>query len=178
MENNTDLNKTNDTGGGSSGFPLNALLLLICIIAAGAVLTLLTFNKFYPAAKEAIPVQQIKKPAGTPKASVLPLESVNMPLDSSKSYVGSFDLIYNFEGKLLNIKDSDGRKELITDITGKNIPGFVINANTKFFTISNDGSFKEAKLEDLKQNQKIRLSSFYSFKDNRWFLGFVYIYDI
>lgn len=145
--------------------------ILVFLIASG--LFVWGYFIFIPNTSETSTVtpSTASNPASNP---VVQKDPTSLPILVSDPQVLAASLTYIFEGTLQDIRQTTEGKELITDITTKNKPRFLITKGTRI-NFYDQSLTAPANQNDLKPNQKIRIVAVYGLKINKWDIARVII---
>lgn len=98
----------------------------------------------------------------------------NLPVSSSHPALRWANLSYGFQGKIVEVKDSEEGVELVTDIAGKGVPKFIVTDKVQvFFSVKETNA--PASSQDLKAGQRVTLSVLYDLKKKVWTVTKVFI---
>ncbi|OGH12077.1 MAG: hypothetical protein A2857_03060 [Candidatus Levybacteria bacterium RIFCSPHIGHO2_01_FULL_36_15] len=101
-----------------------------------------------------------------PASSSLP-DYLVLPVDPKSAFVQYAYLTYGFKGKLTKVNDLYGLPELITDISGKGVPRFMLTRRTRVVYFSKNKT-APATFTDLKPGQSLLIGAIYRAKLGVW----------
>lgn len=106
--------------------------------------------------------------------------SNDLPVSPSSSDVTSATIIYNFYGKVKEVKDLDNnRKQITLDTQNKSIPQMTITENTQVFDVKQDANgkrqFTRVGKTFLKNGQNVAVIEWYDIKSKKWSTQYIYI---
>lgn len=141
---------------------LITLIILFVLLNAGLFLIL---NKDAFLKKESKPANITQNPAPP---------TITLPIDPKNPSVKSLNLTYNFEGKVTEIKLSNNSTIIKIDNSTPEIPGFLVNKETKVFKLQGSESVP-SKIEDIKVGDDIGIGMVYRVKEKALEVISVYI---
>ncbi len=115
-----------------------------------------------------------KKDPTTPP--LLKETQITIPISVTDPETTSVGFVYKFITQLTEIKQENGRTQLITTTKNPN-PWFVIAPDTEIVFRTIDGKIKPARLQDLKAGQNIEIFTYYGLQSKRWTMQRVFILE-
>lgn len=145
---------------------------IIFFILLGSLLVVL--GVVYKQGKFSIPKIMQNGPSVAP--SEVETNSITLPIPLTNRNISTVFLSYSFFGPIKEIKETTGGKQIILDTTEKNLPDFIVSdKSAKVFNVEKTGNLTEVKIDNLKEKQRVSISTTYEIKTQLWIARSVYI---
>lgn len=141
---------------------MNKILILILFIA------LLGTGYYFYTTQNKIKDAPLSVPLPTPQSP----KTITLPIDPNKPPVSSVSVTYNFEGRITEIKQTNGSTLITLDTSTPEIPQFIVSKNTRVYKLQDDSTLK---VTDLKVGDSVGIGATYRLKDKNLEIFSVYL---